>query len=98
MVKNVMMEGVYQNEEVCFIRWILEEELIDSLHDIDGGLEEVDPITLISDYIMEENEELKDEDEDGEELKEEDEELDSTNSYDNLEKSNDNQINYLDFD
>ena len=66
-----MLEGAYQNEEVSFIHPIPEEELVDNLHDIDGGLEEVEPITLIGDDIVEEDKELEDEDEDedGEEQK-----------------------------
>ena len=98
MVENVISESAYQNEEVSFIHPILEEELIDSLHDIDGGLEEVEPTTLLRNDIVE-DEGSEHENEDGEELEDEDEDLESTNSYDNSENSNDDdKINYLDYD
>ena len=90
MVENsVMLGGAYQNDEISFIHLIPEEELVDSLHDIDGGLEEVEPTTLIGDDIIEEYEESE----------EEDEEFDSTNSSEESENIDDNdQINYLDSD
>ena len=52
MVENVMLKGVYENKEVSFIRTILKEELIDILHDIDDGLEEVEFTILIGNDIV----------------------------------------------
>ena len=92
MVKNLMLEGAYH-----FIHLVPKEELVDSLHNIDGWLEEVQPTTLIGDDIVEENEQSKDEDR--EESENKDKDLNSTISYKDLENSNnDDQINYLDFD